>query len=365
MVVEIILCIFARNFFAMNTFYPLPISEIKKETPNAVSITFNIPENLKEFFKFEAGQYLNIKHTLNGKEHRRSYSICSAVNSNIWQIGVKKVEGGTFSVYANEDLKVGDSLEVMPPQGHFLLKTSPENKNHYLAFVAGSGITPVMSMIKTVLSKEPLSTFVLAYGNQSISETMFYEELESLKQLNPERLKIEYFFSRESVEGAMFGRIEKSMVNFLLKNKFKDIDFHSYYLCGPEEMIHEVKDTLIEKNIAEKDILFELFTSTEEGTLAEAHDGQTQITVTVDDETKTFAMPQEKSVLEAALAEDLDAPYSCQGGICSTCIARVKEGNVEMRKNQILTDSELAEGLILTCQSYPTTPTLVVDYDDV
>ncbi len=349
----------------MNTFYPLSISEIKKETPNAVSITFEVPENLKETFKFDAGQYLNIKHTLNGTELRRSYSLCSAVDSNLWQIGVKKVEGGTFSVFANEVLKAGDSLEIMPPQGHFVLQTNAENRNHYLAFAAGSGITPVMSMIKTVLSKEPLSTFVLAYGNQRISETMFYEELESLKQTYPERLKIDYFLSRESVEGAMFGRIEKSMVNFLLKNKYKDIDFHSYYICGPEEMIFEVKDTLVEKNIAEKDIHFELFTSTEEGTLTEAHDGNTTITVTVDDETKTFTMSQEKSVLEASLAEDLDAPYSCQGGICSTCIARVKEGKVEMRKNQILTDSELEEGLILTCQSHPTTPTLVVDYDDV
>ena len=307
----------------MNTFYPLSISEIKKETPNAVSITFHIPENLKETFKFTAGQYLNIKHTLNGKELRRSYSLCSEVDSNTWKIGVKKVKGGTFSVFANDVLKVGDSLEVMPPQGHFLLKTNAENNNAYLAFVAGSGITPVMSMIKTVLKKEPHSTFVLAYGNQSKSETMFYTELESLRAQYSNRLNIEYFFSRESVEGTFFGRIEKSMVNFLLKNKYKDIDFHSYYLCGPEEMIFEVKDTLIEKNI------------------------------------------QEKSVLEAALAEDLDAPYSCQGGICSTCIARVKEGKVEMRKNQILTDSELEEGLILTCQSHPTTPTLVVDYDDV
>lgn len=349
----------------MNTFYPLSISKIKKETPNAVSITFEVPDNLKKIFKFKAGQYLNIKHTLNGKELRRSYSLCNATDSNLLEIGVKKVAGGTFSVFANDVLKVGDALEVMPPQGHFLLETNSENKNAYLAFAAGSGITPVMSMIKTVLSKEPHATFVLAYGNQSVSETMFYTELESLRKQYPNRLNIEYFFSRESVEGTFFGRIEKSMVNFLLNNKYKDIDFHSYYLCGPEEMIFEVKDTLVEKSIAEKDIHFELFTSTEEGTLTEAHDGNTTITVTVDDETKTFSMSQEKSVLEASLAEDLDAPYSCQGGICSTCIARVKEGKVEMRKNQILTDSELAEGLILTCQSHPTTPTLVVDYDDV
>lgn len=349
----------------MSTFYPLSISEIKKETKNSVLISFNIPNNLQETFKFTAGQYLNIKHILDGKELRRSYSLCSAPNSNLWQIGVKKVEGGTFSVYANNDLKDGDMLELMAPEGHFLLETHPNKQNHYLAFAAGSGITPIMSMIKTVLKEEPQSTFTLAFGNQSIAETMFYNELESLKNQYPERLKTDYFFSRESVENCFFGRIEKSMVNFLLKNKYKNIHFHSYYLCGPEEMIFEVKDTLNENGVEEKDIHFELFTTKEEGTLNEAHDGNTTITVTVDDETKTFVMPQEKSVLEAALAEDLDAPYSCQGGICSTCIARVKEGKVEMRKNQILTDSELEEGLILTCQSHPTTPTLVVDYDDV
>ncbi|MCB0458192.1 MAG: ferredoxin--NADP reductase [Flavobacteriaceae bacterium] len=349
----------------MNHFYSLPISEIHKETPNSVVITFQVPQNLKETFKYQAGQYLNIKFTHTGKELRRSYSLCSAANSDSWQIGIKKVSGGAFSVYANEVLKVGDVLEVMPPQGHFVLQTNPANNNHYIAFAAGSGITPVMSMIKTVLAEEPQSTFTLVYGNQSMAETMFYSELESLRKHYSERLKMEYFFSRESVEGCFFGRIERSMVNFLLKNKYKDVDFHSYYVCGPEEMIHEVKNTLTDKDISEKSIHFELFTSKEQGTLTEAHDGQTQLTVTVDDETKTFMMKQDKSVLEATLAEDLDAPYSCQGGICSTCIARVKEGKVEMRKNQILTDSELEEGLILTCQSHPTTPTLVVDYDDV
>ena len=349
----------------MSQFYSLTISEIQKETPNSVIITFKIPEELKKTFTYKAGQYLNIKFTHNGNELRRSYSLCSAAQSDTWQIGVKKVGGGVFSVYANEVLKVGDILEVMPPQGHFVLPINPANNNHYLAFVGGSGITPVMSMIKTVLKEEPQSTFVLVFGNQSINETMFYSELATLRTQYPEKLKIEYFFSRESVENSFFGRIERSMVNFLLKNKYKDIDFHSFYLCGPEEMIHDVKDTLLDKGIVDDQIHFELFTTKEEGKLTESHEGQTQITVTVDDDTKTFMMKQEKSVLEATLDEDLDAPYSCQGGICSTCIARLKEGKVEMRKNQILTDAELDEGLILTCQSYPTSPTLVVDYDDV
>ncbi|MEZ4875686.1 MAG: 2Fe-2S iron-sulfur cluster-binding protein [Flavobacteriaceae bacterium] len=349
----------------MSSFYPLSISKIENQTPNAISLSFEVPENLKETFRFEAGQYLNIKYLSEGKEMRRSYSLCSAAHSNQWEIGIKKIPQGNFSVYANEVLKEGDILEVMPPQGHFVLKTDAYHQNNYLAFVAGSGITPVLSMIKTVLNEEPLSTFTLVYGNQSIAETMFYEELETLKKQYPERLFITYFFSRESVEGCFFGRIEKSMVNYLFKHPFKDQSFHSYFLCGPEEMIHEVKDTLLAHNISEETIHFELFTTKDEGQLTEVHDGQTQITILLDDETTTFVMPQNKSVLEAALEQKLDAPYSCQGGICSTCIARVKEGKVEMRKNQILTDGEVAEGLVLTCQSHPTTSTLVIDYDDV
>lgn len=349
----------------MSDSFILSVSEKKKETTNAISLTLEVPSQLKEKFQFEPGQYITFIQELDGKELRRSYSLCSPANSDEWSVGIKKVEGGVFSQWANNTLEVGDAVRVMPPQGHFVLKTNPENSNHYLAFVAGSGITPLMSMIKTVLSEEPHSKFLLVYGNQSITDTMFYSELQDLQTKYPDRLQIEYFFSRQSVESCFFGRIERSMVNFLLKNKYKDISFHSYYLCGPEEMIFDVKSALIEQGVPEKDINFELFTSKVEGELKEAHDGQTEITVTVDDITETFIMDQDKSVLESVLDKGLDAPYSCQGGICSSCIARVKEGKVEMRKNQILTESELAEGLILTCQSHPTTAKLVVDYDDV
>lgn len=345
--------------------YSLIVSEKKKETANSISLVLEVPSHLKDAFQFKAGQYITFIHNLDGKEIRRSYSLCSAASGKEWRVGIKKVEGGLFSGWANDQLQVGDGIKVMPPQGHFFLESHPDNKNHYFAAVAGSGITPVLSMIRTVLEMEPNSTFTLAYGNQSIDETMFYNDLEVLRNQYPERLFIDYFFSRQSVENCFFGRIERSMLNFLLKNKYKDISFHSYYLCGPEDMILDAKATLMDKGIPEKQIHFELFTSKIEGALQEAHDGETEITITVDDITETFIMSQEKSVLEAALDHDLDAPYSCQGGICSSCMARVKEGKVEMRKNQILTDSELAEGLILTCQSYPTTSKLVVDYDDV
>jgi len=284
---------------------------------------------------------------------------------DVIKVGIKKVEGGTFSVFANEILKEGDSLEVMAPDGKFVCKTDRDASKNYAAFVAGSGITPVLSIIKTVLKGEPNSRFLLAFGNQSQQETMFYDELMGLVRDNNERLQIEWVYSRERLDGARQGRIDGDIVNYLLKNKFEYTTFSDFYLCGPEPMIDAVASTLKEQGINEKQIHFELFTTAEEGLLLEAHDGDTEITVVLDDEEKTFTMPQDKTILEAALAEDLDAPFSCQGGICSTCIARVKEGKAEMKKNQILTDGEIADGFILTCQAHPTTAKLVVDFDDV
>lgn len=349
----------------MADFHSLTITDKKQETPNSVSIAFEIPESLKNTFKFKAGQYLTIRYIHEGNELRRSYSLCSSESSNEWRIGVKRVEGGTFSIIANDTLKVGDSLEVMPPQGLFIIDAQANNEKNYLAFAAGSGITPILSLLKTVLECEPKSTFTLVYGNQSLEETMFYEELEALREKNTNRLNITYFFSRQNVDHSMFGRIERSMVNFIVKNKYKEIPFDAFYLCGPETMIEEVKNTLLDNGIKENDIHFELFTSEEPGTLNEDHSGQTKVSITLDEETFSFLMPQDKSVLDMALDHGLDPPYSCKGGICSTCIAKLKEGNVEMKKNMVLTDGELEQGFILTCQSHPTTPTVLIDYDDV
>ncbi len=353
----------------MSGFYSLPVSEVNKETPNAVSITFTIPDELKETFSFKAGQYITIKHTFGDTELRRAYSICCAPNTGQLKVGVKKVEKGLFSVFANTKLKVGDTLEVFPPEGKFVFDPTDEEagniSNNYAAFVAGSGITPVLSIVKTVLKEVPDSTFLLVYGNQSLSETMFHSEILDLLKKYKDRLFVEFIYSRKLESDSLFGRIERSTINLLLKNKFKDTTFNSFYLCGPEPMIDEVSSTLKENGINEKQILFELFNTAEKGLLTKAHDGDTKVTITLDDEEESFTMPQKKSVLEAALDHDLDPPYSCQGGICSTCIARITEGKAEMRKNQILTDDEIADGLILTCQAHPTTATLSIDYDDV
>ena len=349
----------------MSDFHTLTVSEVKKETPNSVSISFHIPLDLEELFRFKAGQYITIKHDVKGKEVRRAYSICSTPSSGLLKVGIKKVDNGTFSVFANTKLKVNDRLQVMMPEGKFVLRPSTTENHNYIAVVAGSGITPVISIIKSALEEEPSSTFLLVYGNQSRRETMFYSELESLREVYPDRFYIEYLYSRTLEKGGTFGRIDKSKINLFLKNKYKETPFDSFYLCGPEAMINEVSETLKENDIDQENIHYELFTSTEEVSLTEPHDGNTKLSLTVDDETLELTMSQKDTVLEAALDEGIDVPYSCQGGICSTCIARIKEGKAEMRKNQILTDGEIADGLILTCQAQPTTPTLIVDYDDV
>ncbi|UBZ08166.1 ferredoxin--NADP reductase [Salegentibacter mishustinae] len=348
----------------MSTFFPLEIKEVIRETPQAVSLSFNIPENLKEEFKFNAGQYITIKAKLGDEELRRAYSLCSAPNSGEFKVTVKEVEGGKFSVIANNKLNAGDILEVHPPEGKFILKPSGEART-YAAFAAGSGITPVLSIIKTVLAEEPKSRFVLTYGNKSPEETIFFKELLELQAKFPDRLFIEFVYSRTREDNSHFGRIETSTVNFVVKNKFKEHAFDAFYLCGPEEMINQVSDVLKENGVTEDKILYELFTSEDTGAIETNVEGQTELTIMVDDEETTFSMDTKETVLDAALEHDLDVPYSCQGGICSSCIARIVEGKAEMRKNQILTDEEIEEGLILTCQAQPLTPKLKVDYDDV
>ncbi|MCM4155027.1 ferredoxin--NADP reductase [Gramella sp. AN32] len=349
----------------MNQFYPLKIKEIIRETPQAVSLSFEIPENLKEEFSFEAGQYITIKANTENGEIRRAYSLCSAPGDEDFKVTVKEVEGGTFSVIANNKLVAGDVLEVHPPEGKFILKPENSNKN-YAAFAAGSGITPVMSILKTVLYKETKSKFVLAYGNKSLEDTIFFKELLELQAKYPERLFVEFIYSRTREENAHFGRIETSTINYILKNKFKDHDFDQYYLCGPEAMINHVSSVLNANGVKDDQILFELFSSkVEEKEIEGDIDGKTQVTLIVDDEEFTFSMDRKQVVLDVALEQDIDVPYSCQGGICSSCMARITEGKAEMSKNQILTDEEIEEGFILTCQAHPTTPTLKVDFDDV
>ena len=350
----------------MSSFYKLTIKEVRRETKDAVSVVFNVPLEFKDFYKFTAGQYLNLKLTLDGEEIRRAYSICSSPQNDELRIAVKGLKNGVFSQFATSKLKAGDVLEVGTPEGNFTFTPEANRQKNYAGFVAGSGITPVLSIIHSVLEQQPNSTFVLVYGNKTAEETIFYDELQALQSKYTGRFFVHYVFSQAKVEGELFGRIQKSTVNFILNNKHKEIEFDKFYLCGPEEMITTVADVLKEHNIKEKDIKFELFTSSlSESKIEASLEGHTKITIMVDDEETTFDMSQKQSVLDAALKKGLDAPYSCQGGICSSCIARIKSGTAEMKKNAILTDKEIAQGLILTCQAHPTSAELSIDYDDV
>lgn len=351
----------------MSQFYTLTIKDIQKETDKAVTIAFKVPDNLKDTFAFKAGQYITLKTSINGNEIRRDYSLCVSPKSNDLKVAVKAVENGTFSVYANNELKAGDTLDVAPPKGRFVFEPNDKKTKNIALFAAGSGITPILSIIKCALEEEIYSKVILVYGNKTTKDTMFLNELLELQHQYKDRFSIQFVFSQADEDDAIFGRIEKSTVNYVMKNKHKHIDVDAYYLCGPEGMIHAVKDVLTEHDIPEDTVHYELFKAAKvDDTISETlSEGNTRITVIVDDEETAFEMSQKRNILEAALDEDLDVPYSCQGGICSSCIARIKEGEATMRQNNILTDSELAEGLILTCQAHPTTPKIVVDYDDV
>ena len=352
----------------MSSFYKLNIKEVRRETKDAVSILFNVPLEFKDFYRFKAGQYINLKLTLDGKEIRRAYSLCVAPENEELRIAVKAVSNGTFSVFANSKLKVGDNLEVGTPEGKFTFEPDAHRSKNYLAFAAGSGITPVLSILQSALKGEPNSTFVLVlvYGNKTSDDAIFHKQLHDLQLKYVGRFFVHYIYSQVNVEGELFGRIDKSTVNFILNNKHKELDFDKFYLCGPEEMINTVSSVLKERNIKESAIKFELFsTAASETKTDNSIGGHTKITVLVDGDETTFEMSQKQTVLEAALKQGIDAPYSCQGGICSSCLARIKSGTAEMKKNTILTDSEIAEGLVLTCQAHPTSDKLSIDYDDV
>jgi len=353
----------------MSSFYKLKIKEVRRETADAVSVSFSVPLEFQDFYKFTAGQYINLKLTLDGNEIRRAYSICSAPNNSELRIAIKAVKNGAFSQFANSQLKEGNMIEVGTPEGKFTFEPDPNRSKNYAAFAAGSGITPVLSIIQSVLSGEPKSTFVLVYGNKTPESAIFYKQLHDLEQKYVGRFFVHFIYSQAKVAGELFGRIEKSTVNFILNNKHKELDFDKFYLCGPEEMINLVSHVLREHNIKESAIKFELFstapTTSAEANAAQSLEGHTKITVLVDDDETTFEMSHKQTVLEAALKQGIDAPYSCQGGICSSCLARVVSGTAVMKKNAILTDGEIAEGLILTCQAHPTSESLYIDYDDV
>lgn len=353
----------------MGRFHSLHIKDIKIETSDTVSISFNVPEDLQADYKFIPGQYLTLRTNINSEEIRRSYSICAEPDANDLRVAVKQIENGVFSTFANTRLKVNDTLDVAIPEGKFILETNHSSKKNYAAFVAGSGITPVMSMIKDVLHHEPNSTFILMYGNKTPEETIFYNEIEALKKEFFGRFYVYYTFTQVNEHDALFGRIDTEKVNYILKNKHKNIELNAFYLCGPETMINLVSNTLEENKVPKSAIHYELFTAsaktTNVATKTPTLSGDAKVTITVDDEETQITVKENETILDAALKQGIDAPYSCQGGVCSSCICLVTEGEVSMLANSVLTDSEIEEGLTLACQSVPKSSTVKIDFDDV
>lgn len=353
-------------------FHRLTVKDIKKETPECVSVLFDVPAELKKDFQFSQGQSLTMRTTINGEEVRRTYSICSSPLENQLKVAIKKVEGGLFSGFANEQLKKGDILDVMQPVGKFYTKLNPAQKKNYLAFAAGSGITPVLSLIKTTLGTEPGSNFTLVYGNKNRGSIIFFEELEGLKNKYMERFNLIHVLSREKTDTAVnFGRINTEKLNDLGKL----VDYagtDEFFICGPEEMIFCVKDFLETKGIDKKKIHFELFTSPGQRTKPEARSQKSEetgpmsrIVMKVDGRSFDFDLPlaSDTTILDAALQQGADLPYACKGGMCCTCKAKLLEGEVMMDVHWGLEEEEVEKGYILTCQSHPKTEKVVVDFD--
>ena len=351
-------------------FQPLTIKDIRKETDDCVSIAFDIPVELSNQFVFKQGQYITLKTTIQNEEVRRSYSICSSPLDGELRVAVKKVENGIFSTYANEQLKKGDQLEVMQPLGKFYTDLDAAEARQYIAFAAGSGITPIISIIKTTLQTEPFSSFTLVYGNRNRNSIIFKEALEALKNRFMGRLSIVYILSRERTDALIhFGRIDGQKCGDLCKLIIDPLIAHAIFLCGPD-MVFGVKDQLEKTGVDAKKIHFELFTSrkkektTTSNTLSASTIAKSRITVKQDGVAVDFELAFEgESILEAAMKNGADLPFACKGGVCCTCRAKLIEGEVIMEVNYGLEPEEIDHGFILTCQSHPVTEKVVIDFD--
>ena len=352
----------------MSQFHPLLVTDIHHTIRDAVVLTLK-PEN-PDAFAFTQGQYLTFKQDFDGTELRRNYSICAGLDDGELKVGIKRVDGGAFSTYANTELKVGDVLHAMPPQGKFFTPIEPEVAKNYLGFAGGSGITPVLSILKTVLKREPKSTFTLVYANRAVNTIMFREELEDLKNRYMGRLTVIHILESGQDMELFEGRVDQDKCNALFKHWIQIDTIDTAFICGPEPMMLAIAEALKTNGLSEEQIKFELFSESQQGRLAKQEmakrsEGQkgTEITVIIDGARRSFSMKKGQSVLEAALENGQEAPFSCKAGVCSTCMGKVLEGEVEMISNHALEDYEVERGYVLTCQSYPLSDRLVIDYD--
>ncbi len=350
----------------MNNFFPLKVAEIKRTTSESVSIKFAVPEDLVSTFSFKEGQYITLKKEIKGESVQRAYSIWKAPYENELAVLVKKVENGVFSTYANDHLAEGDTIEVMAPQGQFVPELNSANKNHYTLFAAGSGITPIFSILKAILKTEENSTVDLFYVNKTKESTIFQQEIDALSS---ENLTVYNTYTREKSEGALFeGRMTKESLELIKQKGVLNLDSAQFFSCGPEAMILDIKDFLGSHGVEESKIKFELFTTSGSDNMEEIETDITEsnITITIDDDDFEYVYKIEgsESILDEGIEQGLDLPYSCKGGVCCTCRAKVMEGSAKMKINYALTEQEVEDGYVLTCQTIPTSSVLKVSFDD-
>ena len=343
---------------------------VERETRDAVAITFAVPDALRESFRYVQGQHLTLRADIDGHDLRRSYSICSAVQEGSLRIAVKRNPGGVFSAWANDSLSAGDTLDVMPPMGHFNVPLDAAQRKHYLGFAAGSGITPLLSIIKTTFAAEPMSQFTLFYGNRASSTVMFKEELAGLKDSYLDRFNLVHVLSREAQDiELLHGRIDREKAEALLGHWVDLDDIDTAFVCGPDGMMQAVGDALKARGFPGAKVRIERFATSiphheHKPNPVDAGHAECQVTVIIDGATKSFTLDRAKeNIIDAGLRHGIELPYSCKGGVCSTCRAKLVSGEVDMDVNFALEDYEIARGFVLTCQSYPVSDRVTVDYD--
>ena len=362
----------------MHDFHAIPIAEVKRETPDAISVAFAIPEALREAFHFQAGQHLTLRIRLGEEEVRRNYSICSGPG-DVLRIAIKRVDGGHFSVWANAALTAGSIVEVMPPQGRFVLPASDGHARHVVAIAAGAGITPILGMVKQALAHEPATRFTLVYGNRTPDTILFREELEDLKDRYLERFTLLHVLSRndESSTPLLEGRITADKMAALSDKLFRPGDVAHVFLCGPGSMIKETRNALFALGFARDKVHHEFFapgggafrkvavTAATAAPIVPVKVEGSEVVAILDGLRHAFIVPPGGHVVDAALAAGIRVPYACKGGMCCTCRAKLVEGQAEMTTNYSLEPWEIERGFILTCQAVPKSARLVVDYDQM
>lgn len=356
-------------------FHKLPVAAVDELTDDAVAVTFAVPSELREVFAFRPGQHLTLRRA--GEEDvRRSYSICSTPDElsedGRLRIGVRLVPGGAFSTYLHEELRPGELIEVMPPLGHFTTAFDPGRERHYAAIVAGSGITPVLSLVSTALRTEPGSRFTLLYGNRYARSVMFVEELADLKDQHPQRLELAHVLSREPQEAELYsGRLDPARLERIFDTVLPVSDVDEWFLCGAQGLVDGARAVLAEREVPAERVHVELFFAEGEEAdrrtavppPAEDDAGAAQVTIVLDGRSSSFRMGRAERVLDAARRVRGEVPFACTGGVCGTCRAKLVTGEVTMARNYALEPDELANGYILTCQSSPVSDDLTIDYD--